>query len=82
MAAQRKYDWEGLFARSRTELHRGADYTTSQSSMAQVIRNNASARGVRVRLTDKGVSIVVEVTGGILNTNTPAIASQFATTLV
>lgn len=42
-------------------LH-GVHYHCSQSTMAQIVRNNASMRGVRVRLIDTGTEIVVEVT--------------------
>lgn len=61
MAAQRKYDWEGLFRRYQTTLVRGRDYDCSQSTMVGMIRNHASRRGMRVRVVDEGDSIIVEV---------------------
>ena len=60
---QRKYLWEKWLAHARTVLLRGVHYHCSQSSMAQTVRNNASARGLRVRLTDTGTEIIVEVLG-------------------
>jgi hypothetical protein len=65
VAAKRKYPWEGWFGKPRTELVRGVHYRCSQSTMAQTIRNNASLRGLRVQLTDKGNEIVIEVIGAI-----------------
>src|SRR5579859_256308 len=59
--AVRKYPWEEWFGKPRTVLVRGVHYHCSQSTMAQTIRNNASARGLRVRLHDAGTEIVVEV---------------------
>ena len=47
-----KYDWDRLFRRQRFTLWRGDDYTCSQSSMAQQIRNAASLRCVRVRVVE------------------------------
>lgn len=63
MAASRKYPWEVWFNRARTILLRGQHYSVSQSSMIQIIRNNASLYGVRVRLQDLGDSIVIQVVG-------------------
>ena len=59
----RKYPWEEWFAEGVFTLTRGLHYDCSQSTMAQTVRNNASARGLRVRLVDTGVGIVVHVTG-------------------
>lgn len=56
-----KYPWETWFGRSRTVLLRGVHYKCSQSAMCQLIRNNASKRGMRVRLTDTGTEIVMEI---------------------
>ena len=58
---RRIYAWEDWFARDRTVLVRGVHYRCSQRTMTQMIRNNASARGVRIRLADMGTQIVVEV---------------------
>ncbi len=61
--AVRKYHWEEWFGRPRTILEQGVHYDCSQSTMAQIIRNNASQRGLRVRVVDIGDAIVVDVTG-------------------
>ncbi len=63
MAAFRKYPWEEWFAKLRMTLVQGIDYHCSQSSMAQSIRNNASRRGLKVRLQDIGDAIMVQVVG-------------------
>ncbi len=59
----RKYRWDDWLGRPQTVLVRGVHYRCSQSSMCQSIRNNASQRGLRVRLTDNGTDILVEVLG-------------------
>ena len=58
---RRKYPWEKWFGRSRTVILRGVHYRCSQSAMVQTIRNNASQRGVRVRVTDTDTEITIEV---------------------
>ena len=60
---RRLYPWEEWFARPRTVLLRRIHYHCSQAAMVQMIRNNASARGVRVRPIDNGISITIEVCG-------------------
>lgn len=65
MAAKQKYDWDSWFGCGRIMLVYGIDYHCSQSTMAQTVRNNASQRGLRVRLTDTGHSIIIEVVGEI-----------------
>lgn len=60
---RRKYPWEDWFSKRVAVLVRGVDYHCSQSTMAQTVRNNASAKGLRVRLHDTGTKIVVEVLG-------------------
>ena len=65
MAAKRKYMWEEWFDRTDTILVRGVHYDCSQSTMAQTIRNNASQRGLRVRLTDTGTEIWIQVVCGV-----------------
>ena len=60
MAAKRKYPWERWFAQARTIVVRGIDYECSQSAMVQAIRNNASTRGVSIRVRDVGHAIVIE----------------------
>ena len=64
MAAHRKYPWEEWFGRPSTVLVRGVHYRCSQSTMVQTIRNNASARGLSVQVTDKRNEIFIEVSGG------------------
>ena len=61
---RRKYPWEQWFGHPRITLMRGVHYHCSQSTMAQTVRNNASNRGLHVRLTDIGVGITVEITEG------------------
>lgn len=58
---KRIYPWEQWFARPRCLITYGIDYQCAQSSMTQMIRNNASKRGLRVRLTDCGTEIMIEV---------------------
>jgi hypothetical protein len=59
--AHRKYNWEEWFGRPETVLVHGIHYHCSQSTMSQTVRNNASRRGLRVRLVDTGTEIFVEV---------------------
>lgn len=73
MAARRKYNWEGLFGRPCTVLVRGEDYHCSQSAMSAMVRNAASKLGVRVRLTDTGETIRVEVIGAIQHPDTTSV---------
>lgn len=69
-----KYDWEEWFGRPSTRLVRGADYHCSQSAMVYQVRNNASMRGVRVRVVDNGDSIDIEVVGEILHPDQATVA--------
>lgn len=57
---RRKYPWERWFSCRRTVILRGVDYHCSQATMSQTIRNNASARGLSVRVTDTGTEITIE----------------------
>ena len=61
MAAKRLYKWEEWFGRRRIVLVRGVNYDCSQSTMVQMIRNNATRLGIRVRVLDTRDAIVVEV---------------------
>jgi hypothetical protein len=61
MAAQRKYNWEGLFKRPCTVLVRGRDYQCSQSTMMQMIRTRASRARLSVSITDTGNKLHIEV---------------------
>lgn len=82
MAAKRKYCWEEWFGVPRTVLVRGIDYLCSQSTMCGMIRNNASQRGMRVRVVDRDDTIVIEVVGGeIHNPDKIAVAQQSPTPL-
>ena len=64
VAARRKYDWEGWFARRRFTLRRGTDYRTSTLSMAQQVRNAAAARGGSVQIIETADGLVVLFTPG------------------
>ena len=75
MGAKRKYMWEDWFDKPHTLLVRGVDYHCSQSAMAGMVRNNASQRGVRVRIIDTGWSITIEVTGEVPHTDKVAVTS-------
>lgn len=70
------YKWEEWFGRDRIVLIRGIHYHCSQSTMCQTIRNNASKKGVSVKLLDAGSEIVIEVRrrSAISHTNTSAVA--------
>lgn len=61
MHGNRKYKWEEWFGRPSTRVVRGVHYYCSQSSMCQAIRNRASQRGLRIRLTDTGNEILIQV---------------------
>ena len=61
MAARRKYRWEDWFDRPTTTLEHGVHYHCSQSTMAGMVRNAASQRGLRVKVVDKGNSITITV---------------------
>lgn len=74
MAAKRKYKWEEWLHEPQTILIRGVDYHCSQSSMCQMIRNEAWERGVRVSLIDVGYSIVIEVVGEVPHPDKAAVA--------
>ena len=57
---KRLYKWDTLFTRPRFTLVRGKDYTCSQSSIVQQVRNAARGKA-RVRIKDEGTRVVVEV---------------------
>lgn len=59
----RKYPWKDWFKHPITVLLYGVHYDCSQSTMAQTVRNNASARGLSVRIVDTGTSIIVNIIG-------------------
>ena len=73
MAARRKYPWEVWFGQPRTVLVRGVDYMLPQAIMWQSVRNNARKFSVRVRITDAGDALIIDV----LPPRTPA-PSQFS----
>lgn len=58
---RKKYPWELWFDSPRTVILRGVHYRCSQSTMAQIIRNNASTRGVSVSIVDTETEITIEV---------------------
>lgn len=81
---KRKYPWERWFSLSRFVLLRGVHYLCSQSTMAQTVRNNASTRGLRVRITDTSTEIIVEVMGNrneVSHTDKAPVAGQHADAL-
>ncbi len=61
MAARRKYDWDKLFEQEHSLLEMGQDYHCSQSCIIQSIRNEASKRRLRVRITDLMNRVVIRV---------------------
>lgn len=61
MAARRKYDWDRLFEQDQVLLERGEDYNCSQSNIIQQIRNEASKRGLRIRLNDLDDRVIIKV---------------------
>ena len=81
-AMARKYHWDEWLGKAKTIIRQGLDYQCSQSTMAQTIRNAASARGIRVKLTDTGCGFEIEVrkkagtapNEGINTKVTPAVA--------
>ena len=75
MSRKRIYDWEGWFGGGgKTVIHRGVDYQCSQSAMTNMVRTNASRRGLRVRVIDGDVLIIIEVVGEISHPNETTVA--------
>lgn len=76
----RKYDWDGWFRKGQFTIRRGVDYHVSQSSMYQSVRNNASLRGILVKIVDGNDNLVVTVVGvnkrGIQRANRATITPQ------
>lgn len=58
---KRQYDWPRWFSRRRFTLTGGIDYQCSTKSMAQQVRNAASARGILVSIVESpgGLTVVV-----------------------
>ncbi len=83
--ALRKYPWEEWLGKPLTVLCRGLDYTISQASMDKSVRNNASMRGLRVRIEDTGDKLVIQVVGRVKDevphTNTPTILDEYSDAL-
>lgn len=77
-----KYPWSSWFGQKHTVIRRGVDYKISQSMMYQTIRNNASARGLRVKIEDNNDSLTIEVIGDktseVLHTNQVTVPAQYA----
>jgi hypothetical protein len=63
MSARRKYDWDGLFNQEFALLEKDIDYHCSQSNIIQQIRNEASKRRLRVRITDSNNQVIIRVLG-------------------
>lgn len=57
------YPWTAWFKTSHRLLLHGRDYVSSTSTMAQIIRNNASRRGISVSVTEVDGGLEVVVTG-------------------
>lgn len=59
--AARTYSWDHWFKRKRLLLERGMDYHCSSLAMGQQIRNAATARKLKVRLTEtkEGIEVVI-----------------------
>lgn len=76
MAARRKYDWNELFEQEHSLLKYGVDYHCSQSNIIQQIRNEASKRKLRVKLSDLGSSVLIQVVikKVLVSTNSPSCA--------
>ncbi len=79
--ALRKYPWEEWLGKPLTVLCRGLDYTISQASMDKSVRNNASMRGLRVRIEDTGDKLVIQVVGRVKDevphTNKTTILNEY-----
>ena len=56
---KRLYDWGRWFTRERFTLRRGADFACEPASMAQQLRNAASARGLWLVVTVDGNEVRV-----------------------
>lgn len=81
MAARKKYDWNALFAQQHSLLEYGVDYHCSQSNIIQSIRNEASKRKLRVRISDLNNQVIIKVVGDnigdrseVQHTDPPAVA--------
>jgi hypothetical protein len=63
MANRKKYDWNKWFSRPRFTLQQGVDYDCSTIIMVQAVRNQASRRGLNVRVVEQaaggGFTVVV-----------------------
>lgn len=63
MGRKRIYDWDKWFSARRFTLHRGVDYTVTQASMVQRIRDMACKFKRKIQIVDDpaGKYIVVLV---------------------
>lgn len=78
----KRYPWDAWLSKRRTVLIRGIDYWVSHSTMAQMLRNNASYRGLSLQLQETDSGIVVEVRNAkILHTNASAVLDEPALAL-
>ena len=60
---QSMYPWDKWFAHNEITIYRNKDYKVSQSSMQQMIRNNAYLRGLRVSIKDIDNGLIIRVVG-------------------
>lgn len=57
------YPWVRWFKTPKRLLKHGRDYSSSTSTMAQIVRNNASRLGISVSVTEVDGGLEVVVTG-------------------
>lgn len=81
MRTKIRYNWDEWFGNKIALLRRGIEYNCSQSAMASMVRNNASMRRIKVRLTDMDTSILVEVLDEVSHTNPATISAKSTPTL-
>lgn len=58
------YDWDGWFERRTFRLTADLDYDCGTVSMAQQVRNAATARGLRVRVVERPDGLTITVIRG------------------
>ena len=61
----RRYPWEAWFSKPGFTLDRGRDYACMPHGMAQMVRNNAAARGLHVHLTIAESGRIEVTVGGV-----------------
>ena len=55
------YDWEGWFAQEEFKLVKGEHYNSSQSTMSQMLRNEAAKRHVGVAIIEESDGLLVKI---------------------